>query len=74
MAKKKPPVPTAVSEYMASIGAKGGRAGGAKRREMPKKRRIELARKAADAMWAKRRAEAERVLKHLSRSANKTQS
>ena len=48
MAKK---VPTAISEYMAKLGAKGGTKSGAKRMEMPEEMRIEIARKGAQARW-----------------------
>lgn len=50
MAKK---VPTAISEYMAKLGSKGGKVSGAKRMEMPEEQRIEIAKKAAAARWTK---------------------
>ena len=50
MAKR---IPTAISEYMAKLGAKGGKKSGAKRMEMPKAQRSEIASKAAKARWAK---------------------
>lgn len=48
-------VPTAISKYMAKLGAKGGKKSGAKRMEMPEEQRIEIAKKAAKARWAKRK-------------------
>jgi hypothetical protein len=53
MAKK---IPTAISEYMAKLGKKGGKASGAKRMDMPAEERRRIASLAAQAMWAKRRA------------------
>jgi len=50
MAKR---VPTAISEYLAKLGKKGGKASGAKRMEMPEELRREIAAKAAKARWAK---------------------
>lgn len=44
-----------ISEHMAKIGAKGGRASGAKRMQMSKRQRVEIATKAAAARWGKRR-------------------
>ena len=55
------PVPAAPSfqaqytAHMAKLGAKGGKVSGAKRMEMPKKKRLEIAKKAAAARWAKNR-------------------
>jgi hypothetical protein len=43
-----------LSAYMAKLGAKGGKASGAKRMDMPKKVRVEIARKAAAARWSKK--------------------
>lgn len=50
MAKK---VPTAISEYMAKLGAKGGKKSGAKRMQMPEEQRKKIASDAAKARWAK---------------------
>jgi hypothetical protein len=41
--------------HMASLGAKGGTVSGAKRMDMPANKRREVALKAAQARWAKRR-------------------
>ena len=40
---------------MAELGRKGGKASGAKRMEMPVEKRTEIALKAAQARWAKKR-------------------
>jgi hypothetical protein len=42
--------------YMSKIGARGGRASGAKRMEMPVEERRRIASLAARAMWAKKKA------------------
>jgi hypothetical protein len=48
-------VPAAISAYMAVIGSKGGKIGGKRRLEtMTLKRRSEVARKAAQARWARK--------------------
>jgi hypothetical protein len=41
--------------HMAKLGAKGGKISGAKRMEMPERKRIAIAKKAAAARWAGRR-------------------
>jgi hypothetical protein len=48
-------VPSAISEYMAKLGKKGGKVSGAKRMEMPEEQRREIARKAAQARWKRRK-------------------
>jgi hypothetical protein len=45
---------TIIREHMAKIGAKGGKVSGAKRMEMPKKQRKDIAKKAAAARWGKK--------------------
>lgn len=51
MAKR---VPTAISEYMAKLGAKGGKVSGAKRMEnLSDRQRKKIASDAANARWAK---------------------
>ena len=51
-----PPVPTNVSEYMASIGRKGGQIGGKRRlKTMTKVERSRIAAKAARTRWKKTR-------------------
>lgn len=44
-----------LSDYMSRLGRKGGKISGAKRMEMPVEQRREIASKAAQAMWAKRK-------------------
>ena len=46
---------TQYREHMKALGAKGGKVSGAKRMEMPEKKRKEIAAKAAQARWAKKR-------------------
>lgn len=47
---------TAISQYLARIGKKGGEKGGRVRAKvLSKKRRIEIAKRAAESRWAKRR-------------------
>jgi hypothetical protein len=43
-----------LSVYMSKLGAKGGKVSGAKRMQMPKRQRVEIARKAAAARWARK--------------------
>lgn len=55
-----PPMPSfaeQLSAHMAKLGSKGGKVSGAKRMEMPAKKRRDLAMKAAQARWAKKRPE-----------------
>ena len=52
--KPSTPVPAGISEYMAQIGRKGGQIGGKRRlATMSKKKRKEVAAKAANARWKK---------------------
>lgn len=56
--KPRPPAPSfaeQLSAHMAKLGKKGGKVSGAKRMEMPEKKRISIARNAARARWAKKR-------------------
>ena len=46
---------TQYREHMKALGSKGGKIGGAKRREMPEAKRKAIAKKAAVARWAKKR-------------------
>lgn len=48
------PFPSALSGYMRSIGSKGGKISGLKRMDMPAKKRIAIAKKAAAARWGKK--------------------
>jgi hypothetical protein len=53
-----PPAPSfqeQLSAHMAKLGAKGGKVSGAKRMEMPAKKRREIALKAARARWSGRK-------------------
>jgi hypothetical protein len=52
MADESSAIPTAVSDYMAAIGRKGGQIGGKQRlKSMTKAQRINSAKKAAKARW-----------------------
>lgn len=43
-----------LSAHMRALGAKGGKVSGAKRMEMPQKKRVAIAKKAAAARWKNR--------------------